>query len=90
MAENGALYANRVRGDHYLHLAALWGAGLYAWQVQSFWIGVGVIVGLYVIISAVSIFIMTGESENVFRWMRLNRWGWVVLAWVGLVASAVE
>jgi hypothetical protein len=90
MADTGTAYFDRVRRDHYLHLAALWGAGLYAWQVHSFWIGLGTIAALYVIVGATNTFIMFRESDDAFKWMRLNRWGWVLLAWVGLVISASE
>lgn len=90
MADTGTAYADRVKGDHYLHLAALWGSGLYAWQVHNFWIGGGMVIALYVFIGAMNLFIMTRESENAFKWMRLNRWSWVLLAWTGLVVSATE
>jgi len=61
MADTGTAYADRVKGDHYLHLAALWGSGLYAWQVHNFWIGGGMVIALYVFIGAMNLFIMTRE-----------------------------
>src|SRR5687767_12013165 len=42
---------DRVADDHYLHLAAMFGAAAFAWQLYGLWVGIAVLVALFVVIS---------------------------------------
>ena len=88
-------YADRVRDDAYLSLAALLCAGAYAWQVHGFWIGLAVLVGLWLAISATNLFVMARMREEVdagraFKKMRRLKWAWIALAYILIGLSGAE
>jgi hypothetical protein len=76
--------------DHYVHLLLMIGAGLYGWQLHGLMFGIGTILALWVII-AISNHVILLTSGNL-AWIRLNRWGWLVVAYiaVGLSGASVS
>jgi hypothetical protein len=84
----------RVAADHYVHTFFSWSAGAYAWQLNGFWVGVAVLVGLIFVIATLNKVILISnlsrEAENPFQFTRLNRWFWLILTWGLLFASSMQ
>jgi hypothetical protein len=87
-------YHKRVAQDHDAHLFFHWTAGAYAWQLHGPWIGAATIVMLYAIVAftngAILNWNLKRDAENPLQFLRLNRWAWVILAWIVLLASGIE
>ena len=74
-----------VRADHYLHWAALFGAGILTGYHYGWLWGIATVVALWLIISATNALLII-STGNHFTWtvLRANRWGWVILVY-GLI-----
>ena len=81
-------YFEHVRSDHYAHKLAILSVAAYGWQLHGWLTGLGILVGLIIIISITNIALMAaGPDHKLLRRIRLNRWGWVVIAAIMLVLS---
>jgi hypothetical protein len=82
-----------VSAGHYLHIGLVLLAAGYAWQVHSVWVGFAVLIGLFIVIGASNIIIMAlaPDSSDVYRWwLRISRWDWLVVAFVGIGVSGAK
>ena len=81
-------YFENVRRDHYGHKLAMLAVAAYGWQLHGGLIGVGILVGLFAIITVSNIALMaSGPDHSSLQRIRINRWGWVVLFAIILVLS---
>ena len=81
-------YFEHVRSDHYAHKLAILSVAVYGWQLHGWLTGLGILVGLVIIISITNIALMTtGPDDRWPRRIRINRWGWVVIAAIMLLLS---
>ncbi|MBP7135060.1 MAG: hypothetical protein KBA57_01730 [Sphingomonadaceae bacterium] len=71
-----------------MHLLLMLGAGLYAWQLHGLMIGLGTILALWVIITISNYAILLTSGS--FAWIRLNRWGWVIVAYIAVALSGAS
>lgn len=76
-----------IRHDHYLHWVALVAAAAYAWQVHGWSTGLIVLFGTIAIIVATNVLVLALSGS---RFLRLNRWAWVILAFVGIALSGAS
>lgn len=88
MSEDLDSYANRVRADHYLHWLAVITAAVWAGTIYGWLVGAGVLIELLVAIS-VSNTIILARSGSI-RATKINRWVWVLLAFLVIVMSSAE
>jgi hypothetical protein len=81
-------YIREVRNNHYLHWAAMIAVTAYMWQLQGWLAAIGVFFGLLVAISVTNIVVLsTFGSLKAVRW---SRWGWVIVAFVIIMATNAE
>jgi hypothetical protein len=84
-------YQERVKNDHFAHKLAIAAVGLYGWQLHGWLTGLLLIIGLVVVISLTNIAILAAAPESrLFAMLRMNRWGWVVLAGIALIYSGAS
>jgi len=81
--------SDSVRQDHYAHWFFLIGAAGYGWQLHGIWIGLAVLVVVYAGIAISNLVLMTKVSDP-FKFLRINRWAWVIAAWIVLFISGAE
>lgn len=81
-------YSKRVRYDHYAHKFFTLSVAAYGWQLHGWLIGFGVLISLVfvVLITNTGIMAIAGE-QNMFRFIRINRWAWLICAAVALALS---
>lgn len=86
--DDDSSHADDVAVDHSLHWLAVVGAAAYAWKLHGLLVAAGTFVGLLIAISVTNMILlaMTGS----FRLIRVNRWSWVILAFVLLAASGAS
>ena len=86
--ERDEQYFDHVRRDHYGHKLAMLAVAAYGWQLHGWLTGLGILVGLVIIISITNIALMAkGPDDRWTRRIRMNRWGWVVIAAIILLLS---
>lgn len=80
-------FADGVRRDHYLHWAALVGAGAFAWQVHGLLAGITAVVSQIIVISVLNMWLLaSGRSHLVNR----NRWLWVIATYLIVALSGAS
>lgn len=84
-----------VLTDHYLSLAAHFAAAVYAWYAHGVWVALAVLVGLWAVISATNMLVLSrskddDEGERTFRTMRLLRWTWIALALIVVALTSTN
>lgn len=81
-------YIDRVRSDHFRHWIATISAILYAWQLYGWVFAILLWIGLIIVIASTNTLILYKYGN--FRWVRINRWFWIVIVFFGLALSAAE
>lgn len=79
-------YSSAKRAEHLLHWLLTLGAGGYAWQLVGPWAAAGVLIGLILLISSTNMILLAQFGS--LRAVRLNRWIWVILTYLGLAGFA--
>lgn len=75
-------YPTRVALDHYLNVIALLGVGILVGYQHGWPWGVGTVVGLWLLVALTNNVLMSTGSW----WpIRINRWLWIVVAYVVLL-----
>jgi hypothetical protein len=75
-------YGSARRAEHLLHWLLTLGAAGYAWQLVALWAAAGVLIGLILVISGTNMILLARFGS--LRAVRLNRWIWVILTYLGL------
>jgi hypothetical protein len=86
-------HLERVRSDHIVHKFAIFAVAAYGLQLHGWLVGLAILIGQFVVISATNLAILAIVSDKkVFRNLRLNRWAWVILSAivVGLSGATIE
>jgi hypothetical protein len=81
-------YRRDVSADHYLHWAALLACAGYAWQLHGIAIGITALIGTVLVIAATNLVLMSMTGN--LKITRINRWLWVILLLVVLLASGAQ
>lgn len=82
-------YIKSVQSDHYAHKFVLFSVAAYGFQLHGWLTGIGILLGLIIIIAITnSILMATASDQNVFRLIRVNRWGWIIVTAAILVVSS--
>jgi hypothetical protein len=77
-------YSGAKRADYLLHWILTLGAAGCAWQLAGLWAAAGVLIGLILLISSTNMILLAQFGS--LRVVRLNRWIWVILTYLGLAA----
>jgi len=75
-------YGAARRAEHLLHWLLTLGAAGYAWQLVGLWVAAGGLIGLILLISSTNMILFAQFGS--LRAVRLNRWIWVILTYLGL------
>lgn len=86
--DSDSRHADDVAIDHSLHWLALLGATGYAWKLHGLLAAIAVLIALLIVISLTNLVVLTQFGN--FRLLRVNRWSWVILAFVLLAASGAS
>ena len=78
----------KASANNALHILAMLSAAGFAWQLYGFWFGVLVFFALFFLIGAINMLLLV-KFESV-KFVRINRWFWVVFAHIALALSAAE
>lgn len=91
MSGESEAYFRRLREDHALSLAALFGAAIYAWQVHGLGFGIGVLFAVWLLVAITNLIVGNISSvHTISRNLRRGRWTVLIAAWLLLLLTAIE
>lgn len=84
-------YTKSVESDHYAHKFALLAVAAYGFQLHGWLTGLAILFGLIVIIAISNTILMAvAPGQRLFRLIRVNRWGWIIVTAAILVISSIK
>lgn len=90
-ANGGEDRFQHVRLDHYAHKFAIFAVAAFGWQLHGWAVGVALLIGLLLAISATNVAVMAMAPEpNVLQLLRVNRWAWIFVGVTGVAYSGAS